>query len=644
VPTPAEVAPPGPRGSRDAGAAAQIPEARGPTARAAPAPLTVLRLTDFDLDQAWLRWKKAEAGGDLNAERTARADLVALMKAVGASDFEPWAMGLLRASAGHEARGDSGGAVELALTATELAPALPAVWSGLAHAYLLADPAGLPRVVSALGTAVWTQLVEPGYQRALLADSGVALLAALLLTALSVVAVLFLRRAYYFFYDFHFLFPRAAARWQTTAVAVLLLSLPVVFRMGVVPTLLGLLAAVALYLTTTERLVAASLIALLGPVPLVGALLVDTASFAGTPAADLSLIERGGVGVEPLVERYEALAAEDKVGFVERAVLGRHHLRRGFIEKAQLHLTCALTLNPENVAARTNLGVAFFLEGDLENSRSLLEAVARDSKHPAALLDLGRVYFRRALVYGESAAAEVDKAMAALSDANQLDPSLPRAADDRATVVNANQYLRTVPLERSLLTPLAHAEDLAEQVRSQLTVVLLGDVPAPVAASYPLVVGLLLVAFGSLGRTLQVAKECNRCGDPVSSRGDPDLSPGSLMCTQCINVFSRKGVVAASLRVRKQLEVARYHSRRERTGLVLGTLWSGMGHVFGGWPVRGALYGFLFVGCVVAVVLRHGVLRTPFAAVPQLLKLAPLAVVLVLVYWLTLRGLRRRLG
>jgi hypothetical protein len=234
--------------------------------------------------------------------------------------------------------------------------------------------------------------------------------------------------------------------------------------------------------------------------------------------------------------------------------------------------------------------------------------------------------------------------MAALSDANQLDPTLPRPADDKATVVNANQYLRTIPLDRALLAPFAHAEELADQVRSQLTAVLLGDVPAAAAAFYPLVVALLLVGFGGLARTLQVARECTRCGNAVSKRGDPDLSVGSLLCTQCINVFSRKGVVAPSQRVRKQLEVARYHNRRERTGLVLGALWSGMGHVFGGWPVRGALYGFLFVACVAGVFLRNGVLRTPYFAVPVVLKLIPVVTLLLLIYSLTLRGLRRRLG
>jgi hypothetical protein len=54
------------------------------------------------------------------------------------------------------------------------------------------------------------------------------------------------------------------------ALAVLLLSLPIVLRMGVVPTLLAFFAAVTMYLSVPERVVAAVLIGLLGFVPLLG--------------------------------------------------------------------------------------------------------------------------------------------------------------------------------------------------------------------------------------------------------------------------------------------------------------------------------------------------------------------------------------
>jgi tetratricopeptide (TPR) repeat protein len=467
----------------------------------------------------------------------------------------------------------------------------------------------------------------------------------LVLTAIFVVAVLFARRAYYFFYDFHFLFPRAAARWQTTLAALLLLSLPVVFRLGVAPALLAVFAATTLYLPLGERLVGAALIACLGLVPTLGGLAVEATALAETPAATLAKIERGGPGVEPVVRRLEALAAEDKVGFSELYVLGRHHLRRGQVERAIPFLQRALTMSPQDVGARINMGVAFFLSGDLENSRALLEVVAKDAQHPFALYNLGRVYQRRVAVYGELAASEVDKAMSALTQAAGLDPSLPRPnAEEHPLDLSLNQLLRSVPLSQPLVLAQATAGDGPERVRSQLTHLLLGEVPEPLGSLYPLALGALLVAFGALGPRIQVAKECNRCGKAVSPRGDPDVSPGSPMCTQCINVFAKKNVVAPSLKVRKQLEVARYHARRDRAGLILGAVCAGLGHVFSGWPLRGAVFAFMFLGAVVFAVLRQGVLRPPYDAVPGFIKLLPLLTVAGLVYLLSLRGLRRRQG
>jgi Flp pilus assembly protein TadD len=609
----------------------------------APPAIVVHQVSDADLEQAWLTWKRLESGSDVPAEQAARAQLLEMKRTIGSDDADAWAMGLARIGAAHEARGDSGAAVEIGRTATELAPSLPSAWVALARAYFQADPTEIGRYLGAMVTAVGLLPGDPRFSRPVLADFAATALLSLIFTAMAVVGVLFIRRAYYFFYDFHFFFPRAAARWQTTALGVLLLSLPIVFRMGVVPSLLTLFAATSLYLSQRERVVAAVLVSLLGFVPLAAGLVVDHTAFADTAAEDLFLIERGGPSLEPLVQKWETLASEDKVSFAEHYVLGRHNLRRGKLELALTHFRKALALSPEHVGARVNLGVTFFLQGDLENSRSVLEGVSKETRHPVALFDLARLYQRRVAVYGDSVAGEVDKSLAAFSEANQKDPSLPRAFDEKfGPEINGNLLMRTVPLEREQVLAFARAGDSAARVRSQLTLMLLGEVPEAVAPLYPLVLAALLAAFGSLGLSLRASRECSRCGKAVSHRGDPDVAPGSQMCTQCVNVFAKKNVVAPSLKVRKQLEVARYQNRVERTGLVLGALWSGMGHVFSGSPARGALYGFVFVAALTGAVMRNGLLRTTYDSVPVGLKLVPLVVMLVLVYVLSLRALRRR--
>lgn len=617
-----------------------------PPAKAEPPKIVVKTISDADLNQAWARWRDANASKNQQAEIAARRELAALRAMTGTPNAELWAVGLLRAANAWEAAGDSGAAVEIAVTASELAPDLPATWFLLSRLYFTSDPSGVGRYVEALQKGLAAQVSDPRYLRPMLADLATLFFFALIGTACVVVFVLLVRRGYYFLYDFHFFFPRAAARWQTAALAVLLLSLPIVFRMGVVPTLLFFFAAATLYLEMAERVVAAVLIGLLGLMPLAAQLVVERTAFADTPAEDLYAIERGGPGSEALVQHYERLAAEDKVGFPERYVLGHFHLNRGHLDQAVTHLRMALTLRPEDVPARVALAKAFFLQGDLENSRSMLEAVKKTSQHPVVLYDLGRVYQRRVQVYGEASAREVDSANENLANARAVDPTLKVPPEEEGLVTEyvGNSMLKTLPLSREDLLSLARGEEAGRRVRSQLSAMLSGDVPSSVALFYPAVLAALLLAFGLLAGPLEAAKACARCGRPVSRRGDPDLSRGSLMCSQCVNVFARKNVVAPSVKVRKQLEVARYEARIDRATTILGVVWSGMGHVFAGLPVRGALYGFLFLLAILGAVLRHGVLRAPFDGLPMVMRLVPMVLLFLGVYLVSFLRLRRRRG
>ncbi len=67
-------------------------------------------------------------------------------------------------------------------------------------------------------------------------------LLALLATAVAVVGLLFGERVRYILHDFHHLFPRGLGRWQSIAVAVAVLAMPVLLGLGVVPVLLVLFA------------------------------------------------------------------------------------------------------------------------------------------------------------------------------------------------------------------------------------------------------------------------------------------------------------------------------------------------------------------------------------------------------------------
>ena len=86
----------------------------------------------------------------------------------------------------------------------------------------------------------------------------------------------------------------------------------------------------------------------------------------------------------------------------------------------------------------------------------------------------------------------------------------------------------------------------------------------------------------------------------------------------------------------------RHQTWMGRLALALGALVSGAGHIFSGLPIRGAIYSFLFLLALAVVVLRDGLLKAPYGDAPVYLKLVPVVVVLLPLYLLSLRGLRKR--
>lgn len=613
----------------------------------APIPkVKTLKLTstsDADLDLAWERWRKASADGNAVASAAARADIFKFRDDLALPSVESFAAGFVRAVEARQKANDASGAVDLASAAVDLAPALPYAHLGLAGAYYFADAFDVGRYLGELGAALSCMVADPRYVRPALADLGAALLMTLFATTCVVAVVLFARRARYFLHDFHHLLPRAAARWQSVAAATLLLSVPVVMRLGAVPLLFVLLATVAFYLTLTERVVAAVLIASLGLLPYGASFVARRAVFAGTLADDVFEIERGGHGAEDAVGRVSQRAAEDRAGYAELFVLGRYELQRGKLEAALAHLKAAIVSRAGDARAMVNLGNAMAARGDLEGAIVVYESAAKaDPQLAAAPYNLGRVLeIRAAALPAATAPLELDRAKSALAQGRALDPKL-EARKDPGNDLQVNRLLVAPGLPPDELASMSDPGSLYEKVQAQVGAQLVSDVELPLGALLALALGLLLLGLGELRLKLGVSKVCNKCGRPVCRRCDHELGRGSEMCHQCVNVFARKDVVPPPVKVRKQVEVARHQSRMDKVAIGFGLVCSGAGHLFAGLTLRGTLYAFWFVFVVVMVFLRDGVVRTPYGDPTFVLRMGALAVIFLVVYLLPLRGLTKR--
>jgi tetratricopeptide (TPR) repeat protein len=644
-PTPAPVATPTPAPGTTATPAPTAATADKPpdTTHTPPPPLLAPRVSDADLLAVWDRWKEARQKADVEGIKQGRKDLLKLRGEVAATDFEAFSVSLLREAHTRLKAKDVAGAVQLAEAAAELSPNLPYAHFALADIYARRDLSSVGRYSGEFKAGLVALVKDPRFLRPAIGNLGTIGLLALLATAAAVVAVLFGRRVRYALHDFHHMFPRGMGRWQSIAVAAAILLMPILLRLGVVPVLLVLFAAVGLYLSVTERAVAAVLLALAGLVPLAAGQIAQSTVFAGTVAEDVYILEHGGFTGDEAAARVLARQAAKEATFAELFALGRYEARRGQLEEAISAYKAAAALRQRNARLLTNFGNALMASGDIDGATRLYQdAQQADGLLAAAPYNLAQVYRRVARGLPDAqVGAELQRASDTMNVAQGLDSSLVGRdvpPDDRLLV---NLLLLSPELPASEMMALADGHMAGGRVETQLGRVLTGTT-GMVASLYPAVLALLVLLAGYTRDRVQASKSCDKCGRPVCRRCDPDLGRGAFMCSQCTNVFARKGVVPEPLRARKQAEVQRHQTWMSRLALALGAVVSGAGHIFSGLPIRGAVYIFLFLMALSAVVLRDGVLQAPYGEAPLYLKLAPVALLILPLYLLSLRGLRKR--
>jgi hypothetical protein len=641
--------PASPRAPAPAARGAETNDAKGavaaPAAAARPLPPPILPTAgDSELLATFRRWQQAEHDGATRVADAARNDLLNLREDLAITDLEAMSMAMLRAAAERRRREDVRGSVELAAGAAALSPGVPYVYLGVAQAQLAEEPFGWARVGSSLRAAASTFWSDPRYARAALGDLGSALLFAWVATAVAAMAVLFLRHAPVLFHDVHHLFPRAVARWQTSAVAVLVLLLPLVFHLGLAAELLVVLAALTLYLAPTERVVALVLVAGLGAVPLVAGKLASATAFAGTPAEDVYFLERGGLEAAGAAARVRSRATAQQASFGELYALGRFEARRGHLAEAAVAFNTASTVRPNDARLLTEEANLAFVEGKLELSAQLYtRATEADPSLADAYWNAAKLHRQRARAMTDDAVgAELDRAQTALASALRFDERLAQRQDPPDDKPFMNRLLLSPALPRGEYAVLADVPGRASRIRAQVAATLLGGLDASYGALVPLGAALALLALGLWRGGRGVSHACDKCGRPVCRRCDPQLSVGSQFCPQCVNVFARRGVVPPLLKVNKEMEVRRHRTRSNRIAYALGAVCGGLGHVFSGAALRGAGYAFLFLFAAACFLTREGVLRAPYGPAPELLRLVPLVLLVALVSFFSLRGLSRK--
>ncbi len=596
-------------------------------------PIEPVRGSFLALLEAWDERRVALREQDLPRARTAERRVLELRRELGIENLFGMAETEARAAArALEARlpGEAVGRAELAVM---LAPDLPDAHMALAlaRARTVREPGQAADAVSELGAALLAATREPYTARAFLGDALAAALGSLFATAAIVLGLLFLRRVRIVLHDArHLPLLRLLTPLQAGFLAAVALVAPLAFDLGPAAFLAGLALAASPYLARRERLVATAALAAIALLPWAADRSARIAAWTGTLADDVYRLEQGADDGR-ITARLEARARRGELPPIALVALGRHHKRRGDLEAALHWYDEVGATRPD---ALVNAGNVRLLQGRVDAAKEAYLAAADRAGGDASALaaahyDLSKIYLRQ---------SALDQAREARRKAAVVDPSLidRYGSDDD---FRANRWLVDVPLDLAEIRVLA-ADDVPRGVRDAVRARLAGPLPSPAWPWVPFGAALALWPLAMLAKRLRCARACERCGRAACTRCDAVTAE---LCAQCVNVFSRKGMVEARDRLRKEAEVRR-HARMRRFGArALAVVGGGAGHLWGGQPVRGALVLLALLFLITAAVFWRGILPlphpSPWAAWVRLASSAPLAVA---VWVLAVRDVFRR--
>ncbi len=536
------------------------------------------------------------------AERATEA-LLDLRAELDVTTLPRMAMAVLREGQAHLERGDTAGARASAELAVEMAPDQPGVHWFLARTLITDSPGQILEISTSAARATWLTLAGIPEGRIFIANLLASLFLGLLLSSVIVIAILFLRSLRLFLHDFHHLFPRGASRLHSGVLAVALFGALALLHVGVM--LLALIAsAIAwLYAGLRERVLLAVALVLMAVVPFMASLISGMATFWGSPAEAVWLVDRTDDAhvAAPLIERR---IDAGEATWIEMFALARYYKREGRLEQAALLYEAAGEVAPREASVHNNLGVVLYAQGDVEGAASAFRrATELQPGFAGAWYNLSKAHFR----LGERLPGREARRRAV-----DMEPELLRELPDQEDRLNL--ALSDARLTNSEILRLATVEGWREEMAIEVTSRVGGLVPPSVAPLLPLAALPLFLSAGVFLARRRPSSACSKCGRSVCERCDPGLAGGRL-CAECVNIFQTRKSVSASDRAFQESKVRRYQRWREVVGGLLGLLLPGAGQTMLHRPIQGAVLLAVLSCGLVCVLLWFGPFPSVYATV-----------------------------
>ncbi|MFQ5532595.1 MAG: tetratricopeptide repeat protein [Candidatus Methylomirabilales bacterium] len=474
------------------------------------------------------------------------------------------------------ATGDLQGAEAALALAEEFDPEAPVI--SFARARILLRQRS-PRGVIPLMKGWWESLTSPFYGPRRWADILASLLVAVPLGLLLVGILLILRATPLFQHDL--------AEWTRKKVPpaaqgflpILLYLLPIIFGLGVLPTVFLCLLPLGIYLKVRERLLWGTLVLSLLLLPWGYRALATLITTTTSPRIEALLrVEEGdrGEGTEAVLREWAEAVPDD---FLPRFYLGRVRRSQGELKWAAEMYAQAQTLAPEEPAIWTNRGNTAFLAGNISQAQADYEkAIALDPDLPYPRFTLSQLLTERLLF---------DEAQREYSLAVSKNPALgsrlnQAAAEGRKRVI-VDAPLPDIKLWRQILFVDSPSSNVAEVLwGGRFLGVSLAILPWVVAGYVGAFLGFLWFR-----RRRRFARACQECGKVFCPRCQRLLGEVRL-CTRCgIIQRAREGTLPPGVKALPPEELRR---EPRLLGLALSLIPGGEGLYRGR-----TLWGFLLL-------------------------------------------------
>jgi tetratricopeptide (TPR) repeat protein len=516
---------------------------------------------------------------------------------------------------------DQKSAERLLDAAVEMAPDFAGVHLARTSLWFSQSPFKVGRLFGGLWDAAEASFRDPLSANRLMVNLVTGLLLGLGLSGAIFILVHFLRYLSLYLHDFHHLFPRGVARLQTAFLGVLVLLIPILFRMGLLSVLLLWALIAWIYQERWERLVTFLVVAFFALSPFALNWVVSGMTVPDSVVADLSAVALGPADSRS-VNRLKSRLKRQPENHVILATLGSLYKRTGNLDLAGELLDRALKLKPNEAVLLNNLGNVRFLGGDLKGAIKFYDRAIQSRP------DLAVPYYNLSKAYYRS--LDLNKGKQHRTHALRLDPEGIQRVNQRAESRRANYVVADLAIPREWVSVQNSRHDGKKPERATKNLWLAWGGSGS-TDSFPFVGAGVVVLFGLillLRRKVYFSSGCVRCGRPVCRRCSSELRDDTV-CSQCFHAFvHREQGIDAKSRISKEIQIRQYRRRREGIARGITFLLPGVGQLIKGRPLLGTLFLTVFCCVIVQVLLGHGVMRDAAALGVGIdwLKLAPLLV------------------